>query len=61
MIAAGRFETEAEQLLVFRRIATLDPTAPLPDLPDVEPDWGAGAQAADELGVGRLAARLREL
>ncbi len=60
MIAAGRFEQEAAQLRVFRRIATLDPAAPLPDLPDLEPDWEAGARAAEELGVGRLAARLRE-
>jgi len=61
MIAAGRFETEAAQLRVFRRIATLDPSAPLPDLPDLEPDWAAGARAAEELGVERLAARLREV
>ena len=27
------------------------PAAPLPDLPDLEPDWAAGARAADELGV----------
>jgi DNA polymerase-1 len=61
MIAAGRFETEAAQLRVFRRIATLDPAAPLPDLPDLQPDWAAGARAAEELGVERLAARLREV
>jgi DNA polymerase-1 len=61
MIAAGRFETEAAQLLVFRQIATLDPAAPLPDLPDLEPDWAAAARAAEDLGVGRLAARLREV
>jgi DNA polymerase-1 len=61
MIAAGRFETEAAQLRVFRHIATLDPAAPLPGLPDREPDWAAGARAADELGVRRLAARLREV
>ena len=60
MLAAGRFQAEAEKLLVFRQIATLDPAAPVPDLPDREPDWEAGAQAADELGVPRLAARLRE-
>ncbi len=60
MIAAGRFEAEAAQLRVFRRIATLDPAAPLPDLPDLEPDWAAGARAAEKLGVDRLAARLRE-
>jgi len=61
MIAAGRFETEAALLRTFRRIATLDPSAPLPDLPDLEPDWAAGARAAEELGVERLAARLREI
>jgi len=60
MIAAGRFEAEATQLRVFRRIATLDPSAPLPDLPDLEPDWAAGARVAEELGVERLATRLRE-
>ena len=60
MLAAGRFENEAEQLRVFLRIATLDPSAPLPDLPDVEPDWAAGARAADALGVARLARQLRE-
>jgi DNA polymerase-1 len=61
MIAAGRFEAEAVQLRAFRQIATLDPAAPLPDLPDLEPDWAAAARAAEELGVGRLAARLREV
>ena len=60
MLAAGRFQAEAERLLVFRQIATLDPTAPMPDLPDVEPDWAAGARAAEALGVERLAKRLRE-
>lgn len=61
MIAAGRFEAEAALLRTFRWIATLDPSAPLPDLPDLEPDWAAGARAAEELGVERLAARLREV
>jgi len=61
MITAGRFEAEAAQLRTFRQIATLDPSAPLPDLPDLEPDWAAGARAAEELGVERLAARLREV
>jgi DNA polymerase-1 len=60
MIAAGRFGTEAEKLRTYRSIATLDPTAPLPDVPDLEPDWAAGARAAEKLGVERLASRLRE-
>ena len=59
MIAAGRFDAEAEKLRTYRHIATLDPTAPLPDdVPDLEPDWAAAARAAEELGVERLAARL---
>ena len=60
MLAAGRFENEAERLRVFLRIATLDGSAPLPDLPDLEPDWAAGARAAAALGIGRLARQLRE-
>ena len=60
MIAAGRFAAEAEKLRTYRHIATLDPTAPLPDVPDLEPDWAAGARAAEELGVERLASRLRD-
>lgn len=59
LLADGRLESEAEQLRVFLRIATLDPTAPLPDLPDTEPDWDAGADAAEALGVARLARQLR--
>jgi len=60
MIADGRFESEADQLRIFLRMATLDPSAPLPDLPDLEPDWDAGAAAAEALGVARLARQLRE-
>ena len=60
MLADGRFETEADQLRIFLRVATLDPTAPLPDLSDTEPNWGAGAAAAEALGVARLARQLRE-
>ena len=51
LLDAGRFAAEADALRAFRRIATLDQAAPLPDLPDREPDWGAGAAAARELGL----------
>ena len=60
LLAAGRFSAEAEALRLYRHVATLDPSAPVPSLPDHEPDWGAAARAADELGLGRLAARLEE-
>jgi DNA polymerase-1 len=60
MLAAGRFEEEAEHLLLYLRVATLDSDAPLPPLPDAEPDWRAGAAWAGDHGMGRLAGRLEE-
>ena len=60
MLEAGRFAAEAETLRLYRRVATLDATAPLPPLPDREPDWAAAAAAAGELGLGALAGRLEE-
>ncbi len=60
LLAAGRFAAEAEALESYRRIAQLDAGAPLPQLTDHEPDWAAGAAAASELGLERLAARLDE-
>jgi DNA polymerase I len=60
MLAAGRFAAEAEQLRTYRRIACMDAGAPVPELPDLQPDWAAGALEAERLGARRLAARLRE-
>jgi DNA polymerase-1 len=60
LLAAGRFSAEADALRLYRHIATLDPTAPLPELDDRLPDWGAGAVAARELGLAALAKRLEE-
>jgi DNA polymerase-1 len=60
LLAAGRFSVEAEALRAYRRIATFDPTAPLPEILDHEPDWAKGAEAARELGLGALASRLEE-
>jgi len=56
----GRFSQEADALRMYRSIATLDPSAPIPAIPDRRPDWRAGAAAADALGLGRLAGRLEE-
>ena len=60
LLGAGRFSAEADALRLYRHIATLDPTAPLPELDDREPDWVAGAAAARELGLAALAKRLEE-
>ncbi|HEY6053927.1 MAG TPA: 5'-3' exonuclease [Gaiellaceae bacterium] len=60
-LAAGRFSAEADALRLYKRIATMDASAPLPLLPDAEPTWARAAALADEWGLGRLAGRLEEL
>jgi DNA polymerase-1 len=58
MLAEGRFSAEADALRLYRDLATLDRSAPLPALPDVDPDWAALAEHARALGLGGLAGRL---
>ena len=58
MLEDGRFGAEADALRLYRSIATLDRTAPLPAVPDFEPDWTAWAVRARELGLQGLAGRL---
>lgn len=60
MLEEGRFGAEADALRLFREIATLDRAAPLPPLPDIEPDWGAAAEHARQLGMNGLAGRFEE-
>jgi DNA polymerase-1 len=60
ILAEGRFAAEAEALRLYRRIATLDRSAPLPPLPNTEPDWASAAAHAREIGMDRLAARFEE-
>jgi DNA polymerase-1 len=60
LLEAGRFAAEADALRSYRHIATFDASAPLPPLPRKGPDWEAVAEAADGLGLARLAARVRE-
>jgi DNA polymerase-1 len=60
MLEEGRFEAEAEALKLYRSLATLDRSAPVPDLPDLEPDWGKLAVRASDIGLGRLARLLEE-
>jgi DNA polymerase-1 len=60
MLEAGRLGAEAEALRLFRSMATLDRTAPLPPLPDVDPDWRAAAAHVRELGLEGLAKRFEE-
>ena len=60
-LADGRFPQIAEQLLLYREIATMDAAAPVPELGPTPPDWRRAAAHASELGLGNLAGRLESL
>jgi DNA polymerase I len=60
-LAQGKFAAEAEKLRLYRSIATMDASAPLPDLDDQTPSWGKAAALAREWELNRLADRLTEL
>jgi 5'-3' exonuclease len=60
-LAAGRFPLQAEELRLYRRIATMDATAPIPPLPDQTPTWDKAAALAREWELNNLADRLAQL
>lgn len=60
LLEDGRFAAEAESLRLYHSIATMDREAPLPPLPDVDPDWGAAARHAEQLGLPGVARRFEE-
>jgi 5'-3' exonuclease len=57
-LASGSFAAQAEKLRLYRSIATMDATAPLPSLDDQTPTWGAAAILAREWELNQLADRL---
>jgi DNA polymerase-1 len=59
-LADGRFPAIADDLRLYRRIATMDPEAPLPKLTATPPDWARASGYASELGLGALSRRLAE-
>jgi DNA polymerase I len=60
-LAAGRFSRCAEELRLYRRIATLDASAPLPSLRDNSPQWAEASAFLKELGLNRLSERVAAL
>jgi DNA polymerase-1 len=58
-LAEGRFAAEADALRLYRRIAAMDPSAPVPDVPDATPDWAAGSELVRGWGLNQLADRLK--
>jgi 5'-3' exonuclease len=57
-LADGRFPAEAEDLRLFRRIATMDASAPLPPLRETTPTWVEASLFLDRLGLGGVAGRV---
>jgi exodeoxyribonuclease-3 len=61
MLRAGRFEGHADELQLFRSIATMNAKAPLPPLADQTPSWDKAAALARKWELNQLATRLEEL
>jgi DNA polymerase-1 len=62
MLADGRFPHQADDLRLYRRIATMVATAPLPpEIPDMTPTWDKAADLAREWELRALSERLTQL
>jgi DNA polymerase-1 len=61
ILEAGRFEVQAEELRMYRRMATLDASAPLPPLDDQTPKWAEASSFVRDLGLNALADRIAAL
>jgi DNA polymerase-1 len=59
-LSAGRFAAQAEELRLYRRIATVDASAPLPSLPDQTPTWTEASALVERWGLRNLGGRLLE-
>jgi DNA polymerase I len=61
MLEDGRFAAQAEELRMYRRMATLDASAPLPPLQDQKPKWAEASAFVRDLGLNALADRVAAL
>jgi DNA polymerase I len=57
-LEAGRFPNLRKELELYRRIATLDASAPLPPLKDQSPTWAEASSLLESWGLGNLAGRI---
>jgi DNA polymerase I len=60
-LAQGSFAAQAENLRLYRSLATMDASAPLPPLDDQRPTWDAAASLAREWELNQLADRLASI
>jgi 5'-3' exonuclease len=61
ILAAGRFAAQAKKLRLYKSIATMDKSAPLPPLRNHNPTWGNAADLARGWRLNKLAERLDAL
>jgi DNA polymerase-1 len=61
LLKAGRFAKLADQLRLYRAIATMNRKAPLPGLARQKPTWAKAAALAAKWQLRQLAGRLEEL
>jgi DNA polymerase-1 len=61
LLAAGRFAGQAEELRLYRSVATMDRSAPLPSLKNQTPTWERASALAREWDLNRLGDRLAAL
>jgi DNA polymerase-1 len=57
-LAAGRFAPQAEDLRLYRRIAAMDASAPIPPLDDQSPAWAEASKLLGSWGMRALAERV---
>jgi DNA polymerase-1 len=60
VLEAGLFRGKAKMLRLYRLIATMDASAPLPSLVDQAPTWASASSLARRWGLNQLADRLAQ-
>jgi DNA polymerase-1 len=60
-LADDRLRAQADELRLYKQIATMDAAAPIPELPDQAPTWERAAALARKWELKRLAERLSAL
>jgi DNA polymerase-1 len=58
MLEQGRFAAQADELRMYRHMATLDASAPLPPVDDQQPTWAAASSFLRGLGMNAVADRV---
>ena len=61
LLMSGRFPVQADDLRLYRQIATMDAAAPIPSLKAQKPTWSKAAALARDWDLNRLADRLDNL